>query len=31
MMRGTTILPHGTGKTQRIAVFTTEEAEAKKA
>lgn len=31
MMRGTTILPHGTGKSKRIAVFTTDEAEAKKA
>ncbi len=31
MMRGTTILPHGTGKTIRIAVFSAEEAEAKKA
>ena len=31
MMRGTTILPHGTGKSKRIAVFTAEEAEAKKA
>lgn len=31
MMRGTTILPHGTGKTKRIAVFTSDEAEAKKA
>jgi ribosomal protein L1 len=31
MMRGTTILPHGTGKSKRIAVFTADEAEAKKA
>ncbi len=31
MMRGTTILPHGTGKTKIIAVFSSEEAEAKKA
>lgn len=31
MMRGTTILPHGTGKSKRIAVFTANEAEAKKA
>ena len=31
MMRGTTILPHGTGKTKIIAVFTADEAEAKKA
>lgn len=31
MMRGTTILPHGTGKTKRIAVFSADEAEAKKA
>ena len=31
MMRGTTILPHGTGKTKKIAVFTDDEAEAKKA
>ncbi len=31
MMRGTTILPHGTGKTKIIAVFSAEEAEAKKA
>jgi len=31
MMRGTTILPHGTGKSKRIAVFTSDEAEAKKA
>lgn len=31
MMRGTTILPHGTGKSKRIAVFTPDEAEAKKA
>jgi len=30
MMRGTTILPHGTGKSKRIAVFTADEAEAKK-
>ena len=31
MMRGTTILPHGTGKSKKIAVFTSDEAEAKKA
>lgn len=31
MMRGTTILPHGTGKSKRIAVYTADEAEAKKA
>lgn len=31
MMRGTTILPHGTGKKKIIAVFTPDEAEAKKA
>ena len=31
MMRWTTILPHGTGKSKRIAVFTADEAEAKKA
>jgi large subunit ribosomal protein L1 len=31
MMRGTTILPHGTGKTKKIAVFTDDEATAKKA
>jgi len=31
MMRATTILPHGTGKSKRIAVFTADEAEAKKA
>ncbi|EKD24954.1 MAG: 50S ribosomal protein L1 [uncultured bacterium (gcode 4)] len=31
MMRGTTILPHGTGKSKRIAVYTTDEAAAKKA
>lgn len=31
MMRGTTILPHGTGKTKRIAVFTDDEKTAKDA
>lgn len=31
MMRGTTILPHGTGKSKRIAVYTADEAAAKKA
>lgn len=31
MMRGTTILPHGTGKTKRIAVFTNDEKTAKEA
>ncbi len=31
MMRGTTILPHGTGKSKKIAVFTDDEAVAKKA
>ena len=31
MMRGTTILPHGTGKKKIIAVFSADEAEAKKA
>jgi len=31
MMRGTTILPHGTGKTKRIAVFTADEKTAKDA
>ncbi len=31
MMRGTTILPHGTGKTKKIAVFTDDEKAAKEA
>jgi len=31
MLRGTTILPHGTGKTKRIAVFTADEKAAKDA
>ena len=31
MMRGTTILPHGTGKTKKIAVFTNDEKTAKEA
>jgi len=31
MIRGTTILPHGTGKTKRIAVFTADEKAAKEA
>ncbi len=31
MMRGTTILPHGTGKTKKIAVFTNDEKAAKEA
>lgn len=31
MMRGTTILPHGTGKSKRIAVFTADEKAAKDA
>lgn len=31
MMRGTTILPHGTGKSKRIAVFTADEKTAKDA
>jgi len=31
MMRGTTILPHGTGKKKRIAVFTNDEKTAKEA
>jgi large subunit ribosomal protein L1 len=31
MMRGTTILPHGTGKTKKIAVFTADEKTAKDA
>jgi large subunit ribosomal protein L1 len=31
MMRGTTILPHGTGKTKKIAVFTDDEKTAKEA
>lgn len=31
MIRATTILPHGTGKSKRIAVFTSDEATAKKA